>query len=116
MKVVLVAGYAYLCRLCSICRKNLLLSALVSKLQDMLSLCFEFSSQWDLSFNCKNVKCWFDSMLSAPYKLALNNCTINWSVSFRYLGVIIQDSINLTVEVEFKRKKFLSMAYGYFAG
>ena len=44
----------------------------------------------------------------------IGNCTMNWYVSFKYLGVIILGGVNLTVDVDFNKKKFLSTAYGLF--
>ena len=82
----------------------------------MSSLCYEFSIQWELSFNCKKCYvCCFGSTLPSPCKLVLGNCTINWCVSFKYLGVIILGGVNLTVDVAFNRKKFLSTVYGLFS-
>ena len=93
----------------------LLLPASVSKLQGMLSLCYEFLIQRELSFNCKKgYVCCFGSKLPPPCKLVLGNCTINWCISFKYLGVIILGGRNLTVDIDFNRKKFLSTAYGLF--
>ena len=93
------------------------LFASVSKLQGMFSLCYEFSSQWELSFNCKNcLVCCFSSTLPPSCKLVLGNCTINWCVSFKYLGVIILGGVNLTVDVDFKKKKFWSQHMVYFIG
>ena len=49
-----------------------------------------------------------------PCKLVLGNCTIRWRVFFKYLAVIILGGVNLTVDVDFNRKKFLSKAHGLF--
>ena len=87
----------------------MLLSGSLTKLQDMLNLCFNFGYENDLMFNAnKSVLISIGKMYNSVCDVNLNigNGTIKWMSTCNYLGVKICSGKTFHTDCEERRRKF----------
>jgi hypothetical protein len=86
----------------------LILSPTIAGLQDMLNVCYTFANDNGITFNSEKSMCIkIGKMWSAVISdMSLGQNTIRWVDSFKYLGLIFNNGVNISVDCAPIRKKF----------
>ena len=87
-----------------------IMAATVEGLQAMLDCCSALSSEYILDFNCKKCSCVIVGPASKYniHNLYLGKEEINWSKTFKYLGVNFIAGKNLRVDTNMIKRKFFA--------
>ena len=86
----------------------IVLSASLSGLQSLLDCCYQVSFTLMLKFNCLKSSC---SVVGLTYKLNISKMqlefvSIEWTSSFKYLGVVLNARRKLSVDIDAIKRKF----------
>ena len=94
----------------------LLLSASVIQLQNMLNVCFEYCTVWDMTFNAKKCALMYigHSVLGDVPLMYMGADELSWVKEFKYLGLMVQSERELSVDVNVNCRKFLGACFGMF--
>ena len=104
------------------CDDHCLLSPVLEDLQILLDICGKFGKDWAISFNIlKSLFIVFGTNRLNDTRLFLNNSPLNYTSSFKYLGLEFNYNLNMSSfflkKMESVRKSFFSLnSFGLKAG
>ena len=90
----------------------ILLSASILNLQRMLEICSITGKELGITFNTKKSNCLHigPSVIGEKPLLYLDNQIVGWSERIKYLGILINASVNFNVDISDCRRKFFMSA------